>query len=198
MAARRHRHFWHPPCALASLILDGDQKLLFQKPVTTLQALVSITDTGDDHSAMSRDGDLVRLRRNALCCLSGSKIILHRTGHLQSMSKYLRWNQGDVIFCVARILERDGETWHLAIKGSRKFTSKDSAEIFNTYFTEYVTLVQSFWTLEPLSIDHTWTPKRRRSEIMSPALSEADSQNLLTPRTFARTPLQFRDLPSSR
>ena len=78
---------------------------MFERTVSTLQVLVSITDSGDEHGAMSRDGDLARLKRDAVCCLSGAPVVLHRTGDLASMSKYLRWNKGDVVVAVVRIVD---------------------------------------------------------------------------------------------
>ena len=114
------------------------------------------------------------------------------------MSKYLRWDKGDVIYIVARILDYNDDTWHLAIKGARKFNRDASQEIFNTYFMEYVEMAQAIWKLEPLSIDHAWTPKRRRTEITTPTSPDPNSQSLLTPRTFPRTPIKHNDAPNSR
>ena len=185
-----------PPCALNSLQHVDGQKMLFERPVNAIQMLVSITDTGEEHDSMSKDEELVRLKRSGVCCLSGLKVVLHRTGHLRSMNKYLRWNRGDVIFVVVRILDYNGDTWNLAIKGSRKFNTVDNAEVFNTYFTQYVALAQSIWKFNPLEMDHAWTPKRRRAEIMSPTTS-ADSMGILSPKTFEKTPLTFRNTPGS-
>ena len=186
-----------PPCALDSVKRDDTHNMLFERPVKSVQVFISITDSGDEHGAMSRDGYLVRLRRSAVCCLSGAKVVLHRTGNLGSMSKYLRWDKGDVIFTVARILDYNDDTWHLAIKGARKFNDEGSQEIFNAYFIEYVAFAQAIWKLEPLAIDHSWTPKRRRTEIGTPTSPDPNSQSLLTPRTFPRTPIQHNDPPNS-
>ena len=186
-----------PPCALASVLRDGVHNMLYDRPVKSMQVFISIKDTGEEHGAMSQDGDLVRLKRSAVCCLSGVNVVLHRTGHLGSMSKYLRWNKGDVIFTVARILEYKDDTWHLAIKGARKFNADGTQEIFNAYFMEYVDFAKAVWKLEPLAINQAWTPKRRRTEITTPTPSDSQSQSLLTPRTFLSTPIKHNDTPSS-
>ena len=186
-----------PPCALDSVKRDDTHNMLFERPVKSVQVFISITDSGDAHGAMSRDGDLVRLRRSAVCCLSGAKVVLHRTGNLESMSKYLRWDKGDFIFTVARILDYKDDTWHLAIKGARKFNADGSQEIFNAYFIDYVDFAKAIWNLEPLAIDHSLTPKRRRTAIGSPTSPDPNSQSLFTPRTFPRTPIKHNDPPNS-
>ena len=186
-----------PPCALASVMRDDMHNMLFDRPVKSVQVFISITDGGDGHGAMSRDGDLVRLRRSAVCCLSGAKVVLHRTGNLESMSKYLRWDKGDFIFTVARILDYKDDTWHLAIKAARKFNADGSQEIFNAYFIDYVDFAQAICKLEPLAIDHSLTPKRRRTAIGSPTSPDPNSQSLFTPRTFPRTPIKHNDPPNS-
>ncbi len=51
-------------------------------------------DTGDESGAMKHEGNLVRLKRHAVCCLSGTPAVLRRSGDLSSMNKYLRWSDG--------------------------------------------------------------------------------------------------------
>ena len=136
---------------------------------------------------MDRDGDLVRLSRKAICCLSGKPVVLTRTGELSSMGKYLRWEKGTIIFTVVRVLGVENDIPHLAIKGSRKFPDITSAHVFNAYFTRYCDLVANVSAQEPFSMDNSWTPKRRRQ-----ALSEdGDSQASLTPQVFQATPVKF-------
>ena len=72
-----------------------------------------------------------------------------------------------------------------------------SQEIFNAYFIEDVAFAQGIWKLEPLAIDHSWTPKRRRTEIGTPTSPDPNSQSLFTPRTFPRTPIRHNDPPNS-
>ena len=90
-----------------------------EKPVTHLQAMVAIVDTGEEHGAMEKDDTLVRVKRAAICCMSGAHVVLHRTGDLSCMSKYLRWDQGNVLFMVVRILHQVNGVWHFAVKGSK-------------------------------------------------------------------------------
>ena len=109
-----------PPCGVDALQLDEGFKLLHGKPVASLQIFVAIADTGDEEGALTRDGNLVRLKRAAICCLTGTSVCLVRAGELGNMNKYIRWNKGDLVFLVVRILEKIDGVWNLAIKGSKK------------------------------------------------------------------------------
>ena len=161
--------------------------MLRGKPVTNLQVLVSIADTGEERGALEKDGDLVRLKRNAICCLSGKPVILHRTGDLSSMGKYLRWEKGTIVFTVVRLLKEMNGVPHLAIKGSWKFTDSASAQVFNSYFARYCDLTATVCAQEPLSMDNSWTPKRRRKEL----INDGDSQSEVTPISFTSTPIKY-------
>ena len=177
-----------PPCGVDALQLDEGFKLLHGKPVASLQIFVAIADTGDEEGALTRDGDLVRLKRAAICCLTGTQVCLVRTGELGNMNKYIRWNKGDLVFLVVRILGKVDGVWNLAMKGSNKFGNDADAQIFNSYFTEYSELAAGIWKGAVLTMEHCWTPKRRRR-----ALSEdAESRGELTPRSFEGTPVKFR------
>ena len=176
-----------PPCGIGALEFHNHFAMLHDKPVAKLQVLVAITDTGDERGALERGNSLVRLKRHAVCCLSGAPVVLHRTGDLSSMSKYLRWEKEAVVFMVGRILQRVDGVIHLAIKGSTRFSAGNSAEVFNTYFTQYCELAASTSQQEPLAMDNSWTPKRRRRELCD----DADSQAELTPKTFSATPLKY-------
>ena len=81
--------------------------------------MATIADTGEEHGAMEKDDTLVRVKRAAICCMSGARVVLHRTGDLSCMSKYLRWDQGNVLFMVVRILDQRNGVWHFAVKGSK-------------------------------------------------------------------------------
>ena len=137
---------------------------------------------------MDRDGDLVRLKRKAICCLSGKNVVLSRTGDLSSMIKYLRWEKGTIICVVVRLLDCINDVPHLAIEGSRRFTDATAAHVFNAYFTRYCDLAANAETQTPLAMDNCWTPKRRRQELSD----DGDSQSSLTPLVFEATPLKFR------
>ncbi len=86
-----------PPTGIASLQVQNQFQMLRGKPVSTIQVLLCITDTGEEHGAMDRDGDLARLKRKASCCLSGKPVVLCRTGDLSSMNKQLRWEKGTIV-----------------------------------------------------------------------------------------------------
>ena len=174
-----------PPCGVNALQLDEGFKLLHGKPVASLQIFVSIADTGDEEGALTRDGNLVRLKRAAICCLTGTSVCLICTGELGGMNKYIRWNQGDLVFLVVRILEKVDGVWNFAIKGSKKFANDTDAQVFNSYFTEYPA---SIWKKTPFAMDHSWTPKRRRKELSE----DAESRGELTPRSLEGTPVKFR------
>ncbi len=176
-----------PPCEIRDLLEQNGFYTLHGRPVANLQVMLTITDSGDEHGAMERDGELVRLTRAALCCLSGLPVILHRSGDLGCMSKYIRWNKGDIIFMIVRILNNVDNTWHFAIKGSRKFQSEAAANVFNAYFAEYCSHAPSVGKMPPLSFEKAWTPKRRRQELSQ----DTSSQSELTPRNFSPTPVRF-------
>ena len=137
---------------------------------------------------MDRDGDLVRLKRKVICCLSGENVVLSRTGDLSSMSKYLRWEKDTIIFAVVRLLDRINDIPQLAIKGSRKIADTTAAQVFNAYFTRYCSLAANTETQTPLAMDNCWTPKRRRKEISE----DGESQGSLTPQVFEATSVKFR------
>ena len=176
-----------PPCHVASLQLKSGFYLLHDKPVTNLQVMVTLADTGEEHGAMEKDDTLVRVRRAAICSMSGAPVVVHRTGDLGCMSKYLRWNKGDVLFMVVRILHQDSGVWHFAVKGSKRFADAGEATIFNTYFTQYCLTATSAFQQEPLVMEHGWTPKKRRRELSA----DSGSRGELTPRTFESTPIKF-------
>ena len=113
-----------PPCHIASLQNQSGFYLWHDKPVTNLQVMVTIADTGEEHGAMEKYDTLVRVKRAAICCMSGARAVLHRTGDLSCMSKYLRWDQGNVLFMVVRILHQVNGVWHFAVKGSKKLPAQ--------------------------------------------------------------------------
>ena len=77
---------------------------------------------------------------------------------------------------------------HLAIKGSWKFADSSSAQVFNSYFTSYCELTVTVCAQEPLSMGHSWTPKRRRRELHD----DGESQCKLTLETFESTPIKYK------
>ena len=174
-----------PPCHIASLQNQSGFCLWRDRPVTSLQVMVTIADTGEEHGAMEKDDTLVRVKRAAICCMSGAHVVLHRTGDLSCMSKYLRWDQGNVLFMVVRILHQVNGVWHFAVKGSKN-ASAGEANIFNSYFTQYCLTATSAFQQEPLVMEHAWTPKRRRRELSA----DSGSRGELTPRTFESTPIK--------
>ena len=113
-------------------------------------------------------------------------MILHRTGDLSSMGKYLRREKGAIVFTVVRPLKEMSGVPHLAIKGSWKFTDSASAQVFNSYFTRYCDLVVTVCAQEPLAIDNSCTPKHRRKEL----INDGDSQSELTPMPFLGAPIK--------
>ena len=137
---------------------------------------------------MDRAGNLVRLKRKAVCCVSGKNVVLSRAGDLSSMSKYLRWEKGTIIFVVVRLLDIIDGVPHLGIKGSKRFADAASAQVFNTYFKRYCELAANAEGQTPLAMGNSWTPKRRRKQLSE----EGDSQSPMTPQVFEGTPLPFR------
>ena len=93
-----------PPCSLKDVKLANDLKVVSERPVTTIQLLVIICDTGEERGCMRRDNDLVRVTRKAMCALSGVNVALHRTGELANTTKYCKWNKGDVVYVIGRIM----------------------------------------------------------------------------------------------
>ena len=75
-----------PPCDISSLEFHNKFKILRGKPVSNVQLLLCIVDSGEEHGVLDRDGDIVRLKRNAICCLSGENVVISRIGDLSSMS----------------------------------------------------------------------------------------------------------------
>ena len=69
-----------PPCKVADLQFQSQFKMPRGKPVANVQLLLCIDDTGDERGVMDRDNDLLRVKRKAICCLSGKPVALCRTG----------------------------------------------------------------------------------------------------------------------
>ena len=178
-----------PPCAVNALKLEFGQTLLYGKPANTIQALLCIADTGDQNGSMQQDGDFVRLQRNAVCCLSGAPVLLHVTGALRSLSKYVRWNQGDVMFGVLRILSCNDGTWNLLLKACQKFITSQEAFVFNAYFTEYEQLTKAAFENTPFAIGRQWTSKRRKQELHG--MEDSAPQASFSPKNFEATPVKF-------
>ena len=169
-----------PPCKVADLQFQNQFKMLRSKPVANAQLLICIDDTGDERGVMETDNDLLRVKRKALCCLSGKPVVVCRTGDVKSMNKYLRWEKDTIIFVVARILDSINGVPHLAIKGSKRFADAAAAQVFNTYFKRYCELAANVEGQTPLAMDNSWTPKRRRQELSD----DGDSQSSLTPLVY--------------
>ena len=110
-----------PPCCMKDVKLANELKVVFGKPVNTIQLLVIICDTGEERGCMMRDGELVRVTRKALCALSGVKVALHRTGELANTAKYCKWNKGDVIYVIGRIMafEPHDDVWRISMTAER-------------------------------------------------------------------------------
>ena len=176
-----------PPCDMGSIEYQNKFKILRGQPVANVQLLLCIVDSGDEHGVIDKDGDLVRLKRRAICALSGRNVIVSRTGDLNSINKYLRWERGTVIFAVVRLLDCINDVPHLSIKGSRRFMDNKTAHVFNAYFSRYCELAANALAQQPLTMETSWTPKRRRQELSD----DGESQSSLTPLVFAATPLKF-------
>ena len=174
-----------PPCSINSLSAQQQFKMLRGKPVTNIQVLLCITDSGEEHGNLEQDDGLVRLKRKASCCISGNPVKICRTGDLSSMGKYLRWERKSVIFCIVRVLDIENDVPILAIRGSKTFSSPEEAMVFNAYFTRYVDLTASISDLTPFPLDNASTPKRRRQAYRD----DPESNSQLTPQTFPATPL---------
>ena len=71
-----------------------------------------------------------------------------------------------------------------------KIASSGEANIFNSYFTQYCLTATSAFQQEPLVMEHSWTPKRRRRELSA----DSGSRGELTPKTFENTPIKFGNL----
>ena len=112
---------------------------------------------------------------------------MHRACDLSSMGKYLRWGKGTNVFTVVRLLKEMSGVPHLAIKGSWKFSDSTSVQVFNSYFAIYCDLTVTVCAQEPLSMDNSWTPKRRRKELNH----DGDNQSELTPMSFPSTPIKY-------
>ena len=92
--------------------------------------------------------------------------------------------RGSIIFAAARVQEIVDGVPHLGVKGSRNFADNASAQKFNTYFRRYLDHAASVEGQKPLSMDTSWTPKRRRKELND----DAGSQRDLATQTFDATP----------
>ena len=175
------------PCRIRSLEFQNHYAMLSGRPVTGIQILVTVTDTGEETGCMEKDNSLVRLKREGVCSLSGSRVVLHRTGELSTMSKYLKWNQGDILYIVGRFLSSRDDITHILIKASKRFAVPEHGHIFHTYFNEYCELTGSITERERLAMENSWTPKRRRQAIAD----DGDSVSEFTPKTFEATPTKF-------
>ena len=113
--------------------------------------------------------------------------MLLRTGDISSMNKYLRWEQCAIVFTVVRVVDQVTGVPQLAINGSMSCTDKSKAQVCNSYFTRYSELTAAVSQKEPLVMDDSWAPKRRRRELSD----DGDSQAALTPMTFDATPVKF-------
>lgn len=177
-----------PPCAMKDVNLVKELKMLFDKPVNVIQLLVVICDGGDERGCMTRDGDLVRVTRKALCALSGGSVALHRTGELANTAKYCKWNKGDVVYVIGRIMcfEAQDNLWRISMIADR-LIAKDVAGFAHTFFLQYHKYVSECIGLPKIPIEKNWTPKRRRTSISS----EASSSCTFSPRALTDTPMKY-------
>ena len=96
-----------PPCAIKDVTIEKDLKILYKRAINTVQLLVTITDSGEERGCMKKDEDLVRITRKGRCILSGEPLLLNRTGELTEMSRFCKWNAGDAVYVIGRILGFD-------------------------------------------------------------------------------------------
>ena len=179
-----------PPCSLTDVTLENELKIVFGKPVSTIQLLVVICDTGSERGCMMKDGDLVRISRKAVCALSGVNVALQKTGELAKTSKYCKWNKGDVVYVIGRIMsyETDEKMWRISMTADR-LVAKDVVGFANTYFILYHKYVGDCMNNEPILFNPSWTPKKRRTTISS----ESNSACTMTPKALCDTPINVTD-----
>ena len=145
--------------------------------MSNIQVLVSVADAKEEHGALGRDGDLVRLERNALCCLSGRCGVLLR-----------RWEKGTLVVAVVQLLALVHGVSTLAIISSRRFMDSAAAMVFITHFRRCCDLTAIVWKTELCAMELWWTQRHRRKLIGG---SVDDSQCELKPMSFAGTPVKF-------
>ena len=111
-----------PPCTMKDMKLENGLKLIFGKPVNTVQLLVTICDSGSERGCLKQDGELVRITRQAMCALSGVNLSLHRTDELAKSAKYCKWNKGDVVYVIGRVMTFDAneKVWQISMTADRQ------------------------------------------------------------------------------
>ena len=177
-----------PPCAINAVERRAHElKLLYHKPINTIQLLVTICDVGNEDYVFAPDEQLVRITRHAMCALSSGKVALHRTCTVQVASKYAKWNMGDVIYIIGRIMNFDTvkNIWHIALTAEH-LLSPTIAPFFNTYFKTYYEYVSECMKQPQIKMDKAWTPKKRRLTISEDSASTCS----MTPRTINETPIK--------
>ena len=178
------------PCSIGNVRIQKNLKILFDKPVNTVQMLVAITDTGEEHGCMTRDEEHVRISRKGVCLLSKEKqtVILQRTGELASMSRFCRWNSGDVVYVIGRIISFDGDQQAYRIAMTADMLLKPEIALFwNTYFFEYHKYVTECFAQPVIALEKHWTPKKRRVSIGADSASSCT----LTPHPLQSTPISL-------
>ena len=110
------------------------------------------------------EGDLVRVKRSALCCLSGAKMTLHKTGAINHMSKYLRLSHKAVLHVVVRLFDDTQVEWSFIMKACKVIATEDIPGFYE-HFQEYVQFHADCSAAPALRFDHSQTLSKRRKTI---------------------------------
>ena len=193
LAAIRPEQPGLPPISIDGLEeVDGCAKVGNVFP-QTIQILVHIADTGMEPGVLAQDGAMVRISRNATCVLSGAPMVLQRTGRVDLMQQYMRFNKKDILFAVVRPLavqrraNADGPAvWHAFLLGHLLMAEEAFAAKFHTYYQQYVDYYRSCLAVDHLHVEKAFTPKRRKKMVEDSASVDTPLQH--TP--LASTPLR--------
>ena len=159
---------------------------------TIVQVFAQICDTGNENYAIAQEGNVARIKRKAVCCLSGIDIFLLRTGRLVDMAGYLRLDKGDTLFVIARPVRAAGdEPAEFFVLGYSKMTDQGHVPKFNTYFQKYMEDCHKILLGEPVPMEKAWTPKRRKTSIEA----HGSSDTPLSHTPLAATPLKHGSPP---
>ena len=176
-----------PPVLVGGLqITDGT--IVYQgAAVGTVQVFVVVYDKPTDKGCLRQDGDLCRLTRSVMCCVTGTKAKIRRTGAMAEMVAYMQLKQKAHLHAVVTPLEQIDGVWHLALVACEVWEDPHVACIFNNYWQQLQSVYQATTSRDQIALDKSWTPLKRVKRIRE----ESGSSDPTPKRQLGESPFKY-------
>ena len=155
--------------------------------VGSVQIFASVVDKGTEDACVRQDGNLVRVTRTIMCCVSGTNAKMRRTGTLNDMLPFMTLKEGTHLYAVVTPLEQVDDVWYVLLGACQIWDGPEKASLFHTYWIALLQHFQESTQKGTLKIEKGWTPGRRIKRLRS----GDGSCNDLTPVKML-TPSQMR------